>query len=202
MALGAGGRGLTRRRVHRPRWPTEVLGPGDRDRPDVARCVSPDATPDRRAYRLQPAAARPRSCRTCPTLSRRAETLEVPRPKEGSEPVHLLADSTGLRLFGPGGWLEDKHGSKRRRAWRMLHLATDADTGHIVASVLTSRVLMTVRRSVPCWAGSPVPPCVTGVVARLGPRNEGARGIESGTIRTSIQGSHRRTAAAAGERSG
>src|SRR4051812_36456533 len=73
------------------------------------------------------------------TLSRRAETLEVPRPKAGSEPVHLLVDSTGLRLCGPGGWLEEKHGSKRRRAWKMLHLATDADTGHIVASVLTSR---------------------------------------------------------------
>ena len=54
-----------------------------------------------------------------------------------------------------------------------------------------------------CAAGARlVPPCVTGVVARLGLRNEGARGIESGTIRTSIQGSHRRTAAAAGERSG
>src|SRR3712207_5348138 len=26
------------------------------------------------------------------TLSRRAETLEVPRPKAGSEPVHLLVD--------------------------------------------------------------------------------------------------------------
>ena len=73
------------------------------------------------------------------TLSRRAETLEVPRPRCGREPVHLLVDSTGLRLFGPGGWLEEKHGSKRRRAWKMLHLATDADTGQIVASVLTSR---------------------------------------------------------------
>ncbi len=31
------------------------------------------------------------------TLSRRAETLEVPRPKAGSEPVHLLVDSTGLK---------------------------------------------------------------------------------------------------------
>ena len=71
------------------------------------------------------------------TLSRRAETLEVPRPKAGSEPVHLLVDSTGLRLCGPGRWLEEKHGTKRRRAWKMLHLATDADTGHIVASVLT-----------------------------------------------------------------
>jgi hypothetical protein len=73
------------------------------------------------------------------TLSRRAETLEVPRPRCGREPVRLLVDSTGLRLCGPDGWLEEKHGNKRRRAWKMLHLATDADTGQIVASMLTSR---------------------------------------------------------------
>ncbi len=73
------------------------------------------------------------------TLSRRAEALEVARPRCGGEPVHLLVDSTGLRLCGPGGWLEEKHGTKRRRAWRVLHLATDADTGEIVASVLTDR---------------------------------------------------------------
>jgi hypothetical protein len=73
------------------------------------------------------------------TLSRRAETLEVPRPKAGSAPVHLLVDSTGLRLCGPGEWLAEKHGTKRRRAWRVLHLATDADTGRIVASVLTDK---------------------------------------------------------------
>ena len=73
------------------------------------------------------------------TLSRRAETLEVPRPKAGSEPVHLLVDSTGLKLCGPGEWLIEKHGTKRRRAWRVLHLATDADTGRIVASVLTDK---------------------------------------------------------------
>jgi Transposase DDE domain len=75
------------------------------------------------------------------TLSRRAETLEVPRPASGSGggPVHLLVDSTGLKLCGPGEWLEEKHGTKRRRAWRVLHLATDADTGRIVASVLTDR---------------------------------------------------------------
>ncbi len=71
------------------------------------------------------------------TLSRRAETLEVPRPRSGSEPVHLLVDSTGLRLCGPGEWLIEKHGSRRRRSWKKLHLATDADTGRIVASALT-----------------------------------------------------------------
>jgi hypothetical protein len=50
------------------------------------------------------------------TLSRRAETLKVRRPRRGREPVHLLVDSTGLRLCGPGGWLQEKHGTKRRRA--------------------------------------------------------------------------------------
>jgi hypothetical protein len=38
------------------------------------------------------------------TLSRRAATLEVPRPKAGSTPVHLLVDGTGLKLCGPGVW--------------------------------------------------------------------------------------------------
>src|SRR6476619_1716192 len=73
------------------------------------------------------------------TLSRRAETLKVPRPQAGSAPMHLLVDSTGLKLCGPGEWLTEKHGTKRRRAWRVLHLATDADTGRIVASVLTDK---------------------------------------------------------------
>jgi hypothetical protein len=73
------------------------------------------------------------------TLSRRAERLEVPRPKAGRAPVHLLVDSTGLKFCGPGEWLAEKHGTKRRRAWRVLHLATDADTGRIVASVLTDK---------------------------------------------------------------
>ncbi|WP_376093839.1 IS5 family transposase [Roseomonas sp. CCTCC AB2023176] len=71
------------------------------------------------------------------TMSRRAETLKRPRPRSGREPVHLLVDSTGLRLCGPGEWLVERHGSKRRRAWRKLHLAMDADTGRIVATELT-----------------------------------------------------------------
>ncbi len=73
------------------------------------------------------------------TLSRRAETLEVLRPDPGGAHVHLLVDITGLRLCGPGEWLIEKHGTKRRRAWRVLHLATNADTGRIEASVLADR---------------------------------------------------------------
>jgi hypothetical protein len=72
------------------------------------------------------------------TLSRRAATLEVPRPRSGTEPVHLLVDSTGLKLCGAGEWLVEKHGTRRRRAWRKLHLGRDADTGQIVAATLTT----------------------------------------------------------------
>jgi hypothetical protein len=71
------------------------------------------------------------------TLSRRAETLELPRLRPGSEPVHLLVDRTGLRLCGPGEWLVEKHGSRTRRSWRKLHIGVDADTGRILAAELT-----------------------------------------------------------------
>jgi hypothetical protein len=72
------------------------------------------------------------------TLSRRAETLELPqRPRSGAEPVDLLVDSTGLKLCGPGEWLNEKHGTKTRRSWRKLHIGVDADTGEILAAELT-----------------------------------------------------------------
>ena len=71
------------------------------------------------------------------TLSRRAETLQVPRPRSSDEPVHLLVDSTGLKLCGPGEWLVERHGTRTRRSWRKLHLGVDADTGGIMAVRLT-----------------------------------------------------------------
>ena len=60
------------------------------------------------------------------TLSRRAETVEVPQPRASSgadddadhEPLHLLVDSTGLKLCGAGEWLIEKHGTRKRRSWR------------------------------------------------------------------------------------
>jgi len=72
------------------------------------------------------------------TLSRGAETLAVARPHLGSGPIHLLVDSTGLKLCGPGEWLVERHGTRTRRDWRKLHLGMDADTGRIVAATLTA----------------------------------------------------------------
>src|SRR5215203_4917502 len=55
------------------------------------------------------------------TLSRRAETLKLAQLSPNSRgPVHLLVDSTGLRLCGPGEWLVEKHATQRRRSWRKL----------------------------------------------------------------------------------
>ena len=79
------------------------------------------------------------------TLCRRAETVEVPRPRSSAgaggdaEPMHLLVDSTGLKLCGAGEWLVEKHGTRTRRSWRKLHLGVEADTGQIVAATLTDR---------------------------------------------------------------
>ena len=80
------------------------------------------------------------------TLSRRSATLAVPRPSRPSvsadgeaEPLHLLVDSTGLKLCGPGEWLVEKHGTRARRSWRKLHLGIDAATGQIVAASLTAK---------------------------------------------------------------
>jgi DDE family transposase len=73
------------------------------------------------------------------TISRRGETLPVSPPRPGNEPAHLLVDSTGLKLCGPGEWLVEKHAAKVRRSWRKLHIGVDADTGEIIAAELTSK---------------------------------------------------------------
>ena len=71
------------------------------------------------------------------TISRRAAVLPpLPRiPSEGD--LHILIDSTGLKVYGAGQGLEEKHGVCARRDWRKLHLAVDADNFSIVAHTLT-----------------------------------------------------------------
>jgi hypothetical protein len=74
------------------------------------------------------------------TLSRRAKTLEVPPLRRtGSGALHLLVDSTGLKLVGAGEWLVEKHGTSRRRSWRKLHIGVDAASGEIVAVAVTRK---------------------------------------------------------------
>ncbi|SFT83382.1 Transposase DDE domain-containing protein [Paraburkholderia aspalathi] len=72
------------------------------------------------------------------TLSRRAQTLKVVLPtRRANEPLHLVVDSTGLKVYGEGEWKVRKHGWSKRRTWRKVHLAMDANTGQICAALMT-----------------------------------------------------------------
>jgi hypothetical protein len=74
------------------------------------------------------------------TVSRRAVTLPMNQLASVPHgPLHVLIDSTGLRVYGAGQWLEAKHGAKSRRKWRKLRLAVDASSGMIVAQTLTDQ---------------------------------------------------------------
>ncbi|KUY84951.1 transposase [Burkholderia cepacia] len=74
------------------------------------------------------------------TLSRRAwQRLEISRAPLPDGPLHVLVDSTGVKVYGAGQWLQEKHGVKSRRRWYKLHLAVDADSGLIVAHTLTDQ---------------------------------------------------------------
>jgi hypothetical protein len=73
------------------------------------------------------------------TLSRRQKTLAVSIPYRGSEgPLHLLIDSTGIKVEGEGEWNARKHGGAKRRIWRKVHLGIDEKTLEIRAVEFTS----------------------------------------------------------------
>lgn len=77
---------------------------------------------------------------TFATLSRRQGRLKIDLGVVPSqEPIHLLVDSTGLKVFGEGEWKTRQHGIGKRRAWRKLHLGVDAKTRQIVSVELTDK---------------------------------------------------------------
>lgn len=71
------------------------------------------------------------------TLSRRGKTVRVRLPRQATGPLHAVLDSSGLKVYGEGEWKVRQHGYSKRRTWRILHLAVDADAGEIEAALLT-----------------------------------------------------------------
>jgi hypothetical protein len=51
-----------------------------------------------------------------------------------NEPVHLVIDSSGLKVYGEGEWKVPQHGVSKHRTWGKLHLAVDEKTGQILAA--------------------------------------------------------------------
>src|ERR1019366_10670400 len=121
-------------------WAAQLFGPGHRDGPDAAAGISLAVAPDRGADDIH--------LRTAGGGAERArpQYLEPPGDEahanfQGLSPARwagLFADRQhGLKVFGAGEWLQERHGARARRTWRKLHLAVDADTGIIMASILT-----------------------------------------------------------------
>ena len=76
------------------------------------------------------------------TLCRRSSSLTVKipyRPSTGA--LHLLIDSTGIKVAGEGEWSTRKHRASRPKSWRKVHLGIDAGTLEVRAIEITgSRV--------------------------------------------------------------
>jgi hypothetical protein len=73
------------------------------------------------------------------TISRRQKTIQVMLERyHRGESLHVVVDSTGLKVFGEGEWKVRQHGYSKRRTWRKLHLAVDEATGEVVASALST----------------------------------------------------------------
>ena len=71
------------------------------------------------------------------TLSRRCRKLQIlPSARPPGGEIHLVVDSTGLKIVGQGEWAAAKHGGQGKRGWRKLHLGVD-EAGVIVAVELT-----------------------------------------------------------------
>lgn len=72
------------------------------------------------------------------TLCRRAQTLEVQLPIiRDREVIRPAVDSTGVKVYGEGEWKVRQHGYSKRRTWRKVHLALDANTGQVRAALMT-----------------------------------------------------------------
>jgi Transposase DDE domain len=71
------------------------------------------------------------------TLCRRAATVRITLPKKATGPLHLVLDSTGLKVYGEGEWKVRQHGYSKRRTWLKLHLAVDPKTHEIQAAMVT-----------------------------------------------------------------
>jgi hypothetical protein len=58
--------------------------------------------------------------------------------QEGAQGLHIVVDSTGLKVYGEGEWKVRQHGVGKRRTWRKLHLALNEANNDLLAVELTT----------------------------------------------------------------
>lgn len=62
-------------------------------------------------------------------------TVRVRSPRE--EPLHVVIDSSGVKVYGEGEWKVRQHGWSKRRTWKKLHIGVDEQTGDILVAEAT-----------------------------------------------------------------
>ncbi len=72
------------------------------------------------------------------TLSKRSRHLQVPLPRRVGGPLHLVLDSTGLKIYGEGEWKVRQYGFAKHRTWRKLHVGVEPQSGEIQAVLVTT----------------------------------------------------------------
>jgi IS5 family transposase len=73
------------------------------------------------------------------TLSRRGQNISISIPcQPAPNGLHLLIDSTGIKIVGAGEWCYKKHGKQSPRQWRKVHIGIDADSQQIRAVGVTT----------------------------------------------------------------
>ncbi len=99
----------------------------------------------------------------CRRQARQTPFAGLPSPPfMKAEPIHIVVDSTGLKVFGEGEWRVRQHGAAKRRTWRKLHLALDEATNEIHAVELTTNAVSDAQMIKPLVAGIQPP------IAKLG----------------------------------
>jgi IS5 family transposase len=77
------------------------------------------------------------------TLCRRARQLEVKLSavaRRGS--LHLVVDSTGLKVYGEGEWKVRLHGYDKRRTWRKLHVCIEHRSQQVMATSISVKEVL------------------------------------------------------------
>jgi Transposase DDE domain len=88
-------------------------------------------------FRLGDCASKPVPDYTTFCVRAKEIDVKIKTALQSGEPLHLLVDSTGLKIYGEGEWKMRTHGKTKRRTWRKLHLVIDAVTQQIIAADLT-----------------------------------------------------------------
>jgi len=72
-------------------------------------------------------------------LSRRQKDLAINLSRQiRGQPLHVVVDATGLKVYGEGEWKTRQHNISKRRTWAKVHLAFNAETQEVIAEITTA----------------------------------------------------------------